>query len=524
MGLTSILLVIVCLVAFLFIYARFVPEKITNKNLVFENRLLIPPLLEATKKNNENIFALDAHEAKMEFFKKNQTTTWGFNGNYLGPTIRVHTGDTVHMQVKNNLHETITLHWHGMQLPSLMDGGPHQLIMPNATWQPQWKITNEAATLWYHPHTMAKTGEQIYRGLAGLFIIDDSHSDSLALPKEYGVDDIPLIVQDRQFDQRGQFVYDSLRKDIIGHTGMLGNEILVNGTYAPYVDAPAKQIRLRIVNASNARRYNFGFDDNRVFYQIATDGGLLESPSVRRRMVLAPGERAEIVVDLTKQVKPINLISDAIIEDNPVFRSVKHLLRAQRDENEVFSILQIRPQTTDSISLPLPKNLNTIKKLTTSDAVRTRKFLLRQDNSINNKSMDTKRVDEVVHAGDVELWEITNGSGAYHPFHIHGVQFLILGRKELFGNYSIVPDYEQGWKDTVLLKNGETVQLIAKFPVYADSQVPYMFHCHILEHEDMGMMGQFVVVTDPSKAIHLQSPLLNTSPKTDSMKNMHGVF
>jgi len=290
----------------------------------------------------------------------------------------------------------------------------------------------------------------------------------------------------------------------LGHTGMLGDRILVNGTYAPYVEAPAKHIRLRVLNGSNARRYNFGFEDNRTFYQIATDGGFLESPAARTRMVLAPGERAEIVVDLSGETKPVTLLSYAVLEENPLFRFVKDMVGSDRDENEIFKILEIRPRATNVTSAPLPQTLNTIEKQSAENVVKTRRFVLGPNSVINDKKMDHKRIDEIARSGDVEIWEITNRSGAYHPFHIHGVQFLILDR-----NGKPPSDHERGRKDTVLVHNGETVRVMMRLPEHSNSHLPYMFHCHILEHEDMGMIGQFVVVdkATKNKDIYIKSSL-----------------
>lgn len=144
------------------------------------------------------------------------------------------------MRVTNELGQTTTLHWHGMHLPAAMDGGPHQQIASGTTWQPRWMIDQPAATLWYHPHPMGKTAEHVYHGLSGLFIIEDKNSASLALPDDYGVDDIPVIVQDREFDNEGQFVYQPNENWLHG-MGMFGDTILVNGTYAPYVTVPAKR-------------------------------------------------------------------------------------------------------------------------------------------------------------------------------------------------------------------------------------------------------------------------------------------
>jgi suppressor of ftsI len=486
-----------------------------NHSLVFQRQLAIPALAQPRIENGEKVFTLTAQQSDAQLLPGKKTVALGFNGGYLGPTIRAHQGDRIRINVLNGLDAPTTVHWHGMRLPAAMDGGPHQVIHAGATWQPYWTIENAASTLWYHPHLMGNTGEQTYRGMAGLFIVDDHNSDALNLPNDYGVDDVPLIVQDRTFDQNNQLVYEPHNSDALGETGMLGDTILVNGTYAPYLDVPARHIRLRVLNGSNARRYNFGFSDNRAFYQIASDGGLLAAPVARTRMTLAPGERAEIVVDLTGATKPITLISDAVHEDVTVLRFMRHVLGANRDENQAWNILEVRPQATNVTSAPLPQQLSAMAKLTQDLAVKTRTFTLdRGSQTINGKKMDDQRVDEVVHSGDVEIWEVSNRTGTYHPFHIHGVQFHILTR----GGKAPEP-YEQGWKDTVLIPNGQTVRLIMRFPEFSDPHSPYMYHCHILEHEDMGMMAQFVVVSKDTKPedIHVDA----TMPANMDMPGMN---
>lgn len=480
---------VVLITVLAFIFAEIQQPKFVNRDLVMQNELLIPPLLKPQIVGEEKVFVLSAENGETVFLDGKPTKTDGYNGTYLGPTLRAHKGDHVRIVLTNNLSQPITTHWHGMHLPAIMDGGPHQEIAPGAVWEPHWTIENEAATLWYHPHLLGRTGEEVYSGLAGLFIIDDENSDSLNLPKEYGVDDLPLIVQDREFRQDDEFVYAPERKDELGHTGMLGNTILVNGTYAPFVDVPAKQIRLRILNASNARRYNFGFEDGRTFYQIATDGGLLPSPVARTRMILAPGERAEVIIDLTGETEPLTLISNAVHEENKILRFARTMIKAERDENQVFKIIELRPQPTAKVTETLPQLLNSIEPLSSTSAVRKRRFILDPRNrSINRKKMDHQYVNEVVHSGDVEIWEIINLSGTFHPFHIHGVQFQIIDRR---GKPPAA--YELGWKDTVLVSNAEIVHVIMRFPEFSDPHTPYMYHCHILEHEDMGMMGQFIV-------------------------------
>jgi bilirubin oxidase len=489
------------------IFAEIQQPRFVNRDLVIQNELIIPPLLEPHVVGEEKVFVLSAERGETIFLDGKSTNTMGYNGPYLGPTLHAHKGDHVRIILTNNLPQPITTHWHGMHLPAIMDGGPHQEIAPGEIWEPHWTIENEAATLWYHPHLLGRTGEQVYNGLAGIFIIEDENSDSLNLPKQYGVDDLPLIVQDREFDGDGLFVYELERRDELGHTGMHGDTILVNGTYAPFVNVPAKQIRLRILNASNARRYNFGFEDGRAFYQIATDGGLLAAPVARTRMTLAPGERAEIIVNLAGETEPLTLMSYAVHEENDVLRFVRTIVQAERDENQVFKILELRPQPVAEVPETLPQLLNSIEILSSTSAVRTRWFTLDpRSRSINGRKMDHAYVNVVTHPGDIEIWKIINLSGVYHPFHIHGVQFQILDR-----GGRPPADYELGWKDTVLISNGEIVRVIMRFPEYADTTTPYMYHCHILEHEDMGMMGQFVVTDentfdfDFDKEIHIEA-------------------
>jgi bilirubin oxidase len=168
------------------------------------------------------------------------------------------------------------------------------------------------------------------------------------------------------------------------------------------------------------------------------------------------------------------------------------MINAERDENQVFKIIELRPQPTAEVTEALPQVLNSIEFIPSGSAVRTRRFILDPRNrSINGEEMDHEYVNEVVRSRDVEIWEIINLSGTYHPFHIHGVQFQILDR-----GGRPPEDHELGWKDTVLVSNAEIVHLIMRFPEFSDANNPYMYHCHILEHEDMGMMGQFIVTDE----------------------------
>jgi FtsP/CotA-like multicopper oxidase with cupredoxin domain len=275
----TLLAVAVVVVAVAFGYVWLEKPSYPNAGLSFAQPLQIPPLLESKLEQGVKVFDLRVETGRSNFLPGVETETIGFNGAYLGPTLRVTKGDAVQVRVANSLGESVTVHWHGMDLPPSMDGGPHQEIVAAGSWAPKWTIINQAATLWYHSHMMGKTGEQVYRGLAGLFLIDDENASDLGLPDDYGVDDIPLIVQDRKFAPDGQFVYTHANTGGgLWSSGMMGETILVNGTFAPFLTVPATLVRLRLLNGSNARRYNFAFDDNRPFQQIASDGGLLATP------------------------------------------------------------------------------------------------------------------------------------------------------------------------------------------------------------------------------------------------------
>lgn len=476
----------------------------------FENRLAIPPLLDPIERNNQSVFRIELQEGYTEFFAGVRTPTWGANGPHLMPTIVMRRDEDVAFEVTNRLPETTTIHWHGMHLPAEMDG-VYQTIAPGETWYPEWTVRQEAATLWYHPHLMGRTGEHVYNGLAGLILIHDENSDRLELPNTYGVDDIPVIVQDRSFDSDGALIYNKNDRDLYGYTGMLGDTILVNGTRAPYVDVPAGTVRLRVLNGSNARRFFFVFSDRREFRQIASDGGFLARPVVRDSMLLAPGERAEIVVDLSE-------LAPVVLESHPIptskgqpRRFVERILGGERDESDAFPILELRPFPTSAVTTELPQVLNQIERWTEDEAVQFREFVLGSD-TINGQRMDPRRIDFWVLRDTKEVWTISNPSGSYHPFHVHDVQFQILER-----NGQPPPEYERGWKDTVHLDQDETVRIILEFKDYSNPHVPYMYHCHILEHEDHGMMGQFIVVDEPLD--HL--PSLDQSAGDHSHHGMH---
>jgi FtsP/CotA-like multicopper oxidase with cupredoxin domain len=260
----------------------------------FSRPLAIPPLAESTvDPEGRRMFDLTVEKGFRHFGSGVATPTLGYNGSYLGPTIVAERGEPVGARVRNELTEVTTVHWHGMHLPAIMDGGPHQPIAPGETWRPEWTIDQPAATLWYHPHPHGATEHQVGMGLAGLVIVRDDHEQSLPLPRTYGVDDVPVIVQDVRFDSERAF-----ETRLRGFVGPVGDTVLVNGTLAPYFDVTSTLVRLRLLNASAARTYEFAFGDSREFAMIASDGGLLAAPADVDHLRLSPGERAEIVVEI----------------------------------------------------------------------------------------------------------------------------------------------------------------------------------------------------------------------------------
>ncbi|WP_070119562.1 multicopper oxidase family protein [Bacillus marinisedimentorum] len=448
-------------------------DDLVNPQLAkWEKELPIPPVLKDQNPDpNKAEFHLKAQKGKKEFFPGMEADTLGFNGDYLGPLIRVKTGEQVQMKVENQIGEETTVHWHGLEIDGEDDGGPHTVIDNGTVWAPEFTINQPAGTMWYHPHLLDETGRQVYKGLAGLFYIDDENSKSLDIPKKYGVDDIPLIVQDRTFTEDGNITYNLNMPDVM--MGLHGDTVTVNGAINPYKEVPRGKVRFRLLNGSNARIYDFQLDNGESFHQIASDGGLLEKPVEMDSLTLSPGERAEIIVDFSdyKKGETVQLT----------------------DSGTPF--IEFRVDNKKGNDSPLPDKLADIPEPDRSSAKRTREIAMQGMGpmvNINGKQMDINRIDEVLKLHEPEIWGITNPKmrmmgnegGLAHPFHVHGVQFQVLSRD---GNQP--PQNERGWKDTVLVYPGEEVEVLATW----DYKGIFMYHCHILEHEDAGMMGQIKV-------------------------------
>jgi suppressor of ftsI len=447
----------------------------------FSRPLAIPPLAPSRVEGGVRVFDLAAGESSTAFIDGVTTPTLGYNGSYLGPTLVASRGERVRVNVVNELDAPTTVHWHGMHLPPAMDGGPHTPIALGATWHPEWQIDQSAATLWYHPHLHGRTREQVDAGLAGVFLVRDAEESALALPREYGVDDVPVIVQDRSFNGDGSFATGvSMQFD-----GVLGDTILVNGTVAPYLDVTTERVRLRLLNGSSARMYDFAFADGRDFDLIATDGGLLDAPVASTSVPLSPGERAEIIVSMG----PGERVTLQSLAPDPALHA----------GSSAFDVIELRAAASLTASPQVPTRLTSLPVPDASEAVVERSFVMSGHN-INDRQMDLGRADFTATVDTSEVWTVRNDNPLPHSFHVHDTQFRILTV-----DGTPPPARLAGLKDTIALEWNREYRILVRFEDYADPATPYMYHCHLLWHEDQGMMGQFLVV-EPGQRPELKRP------------------
>jgi FtsP/CotA-like multicopper oxidase with cupredoxin domain len=453
----------------------------------FNHQLPIPPLVSGTT------FNLTINDTVHQFNPGVNTNTFAFNGTILGPTLEMQKWDTIQMNVTNHLNEVTTVHWHGLHVPAKEDGGPHTVVPVDSTWSPSFRMLNNASTCWYHPHTHMETMRQVNMGLAGMIIIRDSAEAQLNLPRNYGVDDFPVVIQDRSLDGNGQFLFYAL-----------ADSVIVNGATRPYMDAPAQMVRMRILNGANARAFIIAFSDNRPFYVIASDGGLISAPDTVTSLKITNGERYEIIVDFTNDNPGDSLY---MICKGSQFAAAEPGGSGMQSGNSAlngvdYNIMQINvvAQTSSPVTT-LPQTLIPVTPWQQSMASVTRtKNMMGMgmydmgNMTINGLTFDMNVVNDTIYKNAIEIWNVSNNSPQVsHPFHIHDVQFYILDRNGLPPQ-----PYESGLKDVIYLKAGETVSFITKFENFTDSVTPYMYHCHNLHHEDMGMMLQFIVIEDPN--------------------------
>ena len=474
----------------------------------FLKPIFIPDTLEGP------MFNLNMAPSSASILPGKPTPTLSYNGqSILGPTLILRKGMDVDAMITNNISDSTTLHWHGIHLPAHADGGPHMPIFPGLSNHAHFTCLDPAGTNWYHPHFHGKTGEQTLKGAAGMIIVRDDAQPQPAIPGKYGVDDFPLIIQSLEFDTAHRILPKGQQDSIV----------LVNGIWKPYCKVPAQMVRLRVLNASNARNFVLGFPDNRSFSLIGTDNGLLGSPVSVTRMKLAPGERVELVVDfsgMNGQSLELKSFGSEIPPGTQGGPTIVMPVGSPPNYSPLdgidFSIIEFRVQTAlpggittlpdtlaEQTRYPLSQSTNerTIVFSSTVPGSAAGPFLL------NDSTFNMERIDFSIPVGTTEIWTISNQTVVAHPFHMHGFPFYIIDR---YG--APVGPEERGRKDMVMVSPNETLRIITWFSDFGDTEMPYMFHCHILTHEDEGMMGQFIVLPEPTGNLSLQSSIVTAMP------------
>jgi FtsP/CotA-like multicopper oxidase with cupredoxin domain len=473
-------------------------------------------------------FALKATPDEIPILPGDPTAVWRFQGqmlkgassnlvdierSYLGPIIRARTGQKVRIRFTNEIADPTIVHWHGLHVPADMDGHPRLVIPSGETYVYEFEIRNRAGTYWYHPHPHGLTGPQVYGGLAGLFLVSDDEEEAADLPS--GEYDIPLVLQDRAFDRSNQLVYLS------GHhmeqmNGFLGDWIMVNGQPDFSLPVATRAYRLRLLNGSNARVYRLAWEDGRPLTVIGTDGGLLERPVQRRYVMLGPGERLELWADFSNdevgsETALVSLpFDDGMLGGGRMGRGMMGGGGYALPNGAGFTIFKARINRREEMSPTLPQRLASVEHYDPADAVNSRNpklfhlVMRHMAWTINGRTfrMEDVAADERVTLNSLEIWEFINEGGGMrmmggmnmpHPIHLHGMQFQVLQRQGVAHEGYV----DEGWKDTVLLMPGERVRVLVRFGDYPGL---FLYHCHNLEHEDMGMMRNYLVENSTTPA------------------------
>jgi len=437
------------------------------------------------------------------------TRLWGYGGTSPGPTIEARSGDplwvewvnelprthllpidhTIHGAGKNLPDVRVVAHLHGGRVPPESDGYPEAWYPPGKSATYYYPNQQDAAMLWYHDHALGITRLNVYAGLVGSYFIRDSFEDGLGLPK--GKYEIPIVLLDRYFDAQGQLFYPiAPEEEAPWVPEVYGDATLVNGKLFPYLEVEACKYRIRLLNGSNARFYHLTLSNGQEFHQIGTDLGLLPAPVPLKGVLVAPAERADLVVDFAGHAG----------ENVHVMQGVLPLMQ--------FRVAKTRPAGTGV----LPASLKAVLRIPESEAVTTRLLTLgEKDNMAGNPETMllnnahwSAPVTENPKLGSTEIWSFANFTEDSHPIHLHLVRFQILDRRpfvseqyyrqgKIVYNGDAAPPVpqEMGWKDTVQADVGMVTRIIARFEGFTGR---YVWHCHILEHEDNEMMRPYDVV------------------------------
>jgi spore coat protein A len=472
-----------------------------------------PAHIRPTRSNaTTDYFDVRAYVSRAEILPGVKTEIFSYNGTFPGPTFHVRKGRTAVVRTRNDLPVPITTHLHGGATPEASDGYPTDLVLPTSGWTTApphalhsgmdmsglkmegvtaagsrnytYPNLQRAATLWYHDHRMAFTGPQVWRGLAGFYLISDDEEDALPLPK--GDRDVPVMIMDRSFNADGSLAYPSLDPHLksppgvsgTAQDGMTGDVILINGVPWPRMEVRGARYRLRLLNASNARRYHVELDPGPrrggAFTLIGSDGGLLAKPQEMDSVFLVPGERFDVVVDFGAYPP-----------------GTKVTVRNRLGDGATGELMQFVVGSKVTDRTRIPATLSAVERLDPDDAVRTRVFSLATDTEngvdlymINGRPFSTDRIWADVKGGDTEMWQFY--SATHHPIHLHLSPFQVYRRG---GRNDLNPE-DVGWKDTSRMEPHEKLSVLVRFHDYPGK---YVFHCHNLEHEDMAMMANFRV-------------------------------
>jgi spore coat protein A len=464
--------------------------------------LVVPNVLSPTSQvGGADAYDMLVRPGTQELVAGHQTEIWGFGGTFPGPTIKARSGRTTLVRTTNQLPVPIVAHLHGGVTTPASDGYPTDLLTPlgvsvsssnmpgmSGMKDPQASVAagtrtytypNEqsAATLWYHDHRMGFTGPDMWRGLAGFYLVTDEVEEALPLPT--GDRDVPLMLTDRSFNADGSFAYPSVDSTLMetpGVTGsymsgVLGDVILVNGVAWPYMEVERARYRLRFLNASNARRYQLALSPQQAgggaLVQIGSDAGLLGAPIPHDAIEIAQAERFDVVVDFSRY-RPGEVVT----------------LTNGFGAGNTGLVMQFRVGGSAADDTSVPAALAEYQALRRSDAVATRTFDFADVGGVwkvNDQEFDPTLYAATVQAGTVEVWRFV--TDFHHPIHLHAAHFQVLTR-----NGAAPGPYDAGWKDTVDVLSTEAVEVLVKFPQLTGR---YVFHCHNLEHEDMAMMANF---------------------------------
>ncbi|WP_342322187.1 multicopper oxidase CueO [Kosakonia sp. BYX6] len=484
--------------------------------------LPIPPLLTADAQNRIQLI-VQAGETQ---FGNHTATSWGYNGTLLGPALQLRQGRQVNVEIRNMLAEETTVHWHGVEVPGEVDGGPQGIIKAGGSRSITFTPTQQAATCWFHPHQHGKTGHQVAMGLAGLVLIEDDNLRKLRLPQQWGIDDVPVIVQDKKFNAQGQIDY---QLDVMSAAvGWFGDTLLTNGAIYPQHAAPRGWLRLRLLNGCNARSLNFSTSDKRPLYVVASDGGLLSEPVKVSELPMLMGERFEVLVDtsdgkafdiVTLPVQQMGMTVAPFDKSHPVLRIQPLRIAASGILPDSLASLPALPNLQGLTQRTLQLSMDPMLDMMGMQALQQKYgegamagmsmhhgdmgdmqmdhgkmnhgshgFDFHNANRINGKAFDMMTPQFAAQKGQYERWVISGeGDMMLHPFHIHGTQFRILSE-----NGKPPAAHRAGWKDTVNVY-GARSEVLVRFQYDAPKEHAYMAHCHLLEHEDTGMMLGFTV-------------------------------